>query len=72
MGNYANEMIKGAISAGMNKGNIFFVGNHEDMTKTIRAKMTERNFVLIKGSRGMELDKVVRSLTENFLIHEAL
>ena len=67
MGNYASEMIKGAVSAGMNKGNVFFVGSHEDMTKTIRANMTGRNFVLIKGSRGMELDKVVRSLTENFL-----
>ena len=67
MGNYANEMMKGALSAGMNKSDVFFAGNHEDMTEKIRSSMTGRNFVLIKGSRGMELDKVVRSLTENFL-----
>ena len=58
MGEHAQEMIKGAVNHGLSPDRTVEVNSHEEMGKKIREIMKEGDLILLKGSRGMALEKV--------------
>ena len=64
IGEHAHEMITGARDGGMNKGRTLMAENHENMVKLIKDKMGTGSLILLKGSRGMQLDKVAGALAD--------
>ena len=64
LGDHSLQMIKGANDEGMDKDRTFIAENHEDMAEIIRNKMERGTLVFLKGSRGIQLDKVVKYLVE--------
>jgi UDP-N-acetylmuramoyl-tripeptide--D-alanyl-D-alanine ligase len=62
IGDYAQEMIRGAVEGGFPPDRALVAASHEDMAERIRAVTQEGDLVLLKGSRGAALDKVVRIL----------
>jgi UDP-N-acetylmuramoyl-tripeptide--D-alanyl-D-alanine ligase len=62
MGEHAGEMIRGALDKGFPSDRTVVARSHEDMAERITAVMQRDDLVLLKGSRGAGLDKVVRIL----------
>jgi len=62
MGEHAQEMIKGAITRGFSPDRAVVVNTHEEMGEKIRETMKEGDLILLKGSRGMALEKVSKIL----------
>lgn len=62
MGEHSREMIEGAVDAGMPERQTKLVKTCDEMAKIINEEMRGGNLVLLKGSRKMELGKVVESL----------
>jgi UDP-N-acetylmuramoyl-tripeptide--D-alanyl-D-alanine ligase len=62
----AAEMIEGARSAGMSDGAARFFETSEQAAAAICDEAREGDLVLVKGSRGVETDKVVKMLRGRF------
>jgi len=62
MGEHARDMIKGAVDAGMQKSKTRVAENHDEMIRIIRSEMREGCLIFLKGSRKMNLEKVVEGL----------
>jgi UDP-N-acetylmuramoyl-tripeptide--D-alanyl-D-alanine ligase len=62
LGDYAPEMIKGAIAAGLPRQRAFRVGSREEMVERLAYIVKEGDLVFIKGSRVMALEEVVQRL----------
>ena len=62
MGEHAQEMIRGALEKGFPSDRAAVARSHEDMAERITEVMQKHDLVLLKGSRGAGLDKVVRIL----------
>ena len=62
----ASEMVEGARSAGMSYGAARFFENSEQAAAAICEEAREGDLVLVKGSRGVETDKVVKMLRDRF------
>jgi len=62
----AREMIDGAREAGMSNDQTRFFETSEEVATALLAEIREGDLVLIKGSRGVETDKVVKRLRDRF------
>lgn len=62
MGRHANEMIQGALEAGMPQNRMEIVKTHGEMIQSINDKMTEGDLIYLKGSRKIEMERVVEGL----------
>jgi UDP-N-acetylmuramoyl-tripeptide--D-alanyl-D-alanine ligase len=62
IGEHAPQMIEGAVSKGFPKQRAIEVRNHEEMAQKIGASMRKGDVILLKGSRKMQLEKVVEAL----------
>ena len=62
IGEHAEEMIRGALEKGFPSDMAAVARSHEDMAERITEVMQKHDLVLLKGSRGAGLDKVVRIL----------
>jgi UDP-N-acetylmuramoyl-tripeptide--D-alanyl-D-alanine ligase len=62
MGAHARDMIEGARTAGMPEDCLKIVETHDEMVKEIGHVMSEGDLILLKGSRRMQLEKVVEGL----------
>ena len=62
MGAHAHEMVNSARMAGMPEPRLKVVETHDEMLKEIKNTMREGDLILIKGSRKMELERVVEGL----------
>jgi len=60
-GNYAEDVVNGALKEHMNPDNIF-KGTREAIIETITDRLNADDWVLVKGSRGMAMEKVVKGL----------
>jgi UDP-N-acetylmuramyl pentapeptide synthase len=65
IGEHTNEMIKGAVVAGMPLKQTEAVKTHKEMAKRIRELMREGDIIFLKGSRKMTLEKVVEDLKDH-------
>ena len=62
-GEFAAEVRAGAHDKGMQPGDTF-EGSHEDIVEDLKYRLQPGDWLLVKGSRGMAMEKVVRKLQE--------
>ena len=60
----ANEIVEGATEAGMNETRFF--NSSEEVAAQLIDEVKEGDLILVKGSRGVATDKVVKALRERF------
>jgi UDP-N-acetylmuramoyl-tripeptide--D-alanyl-D-alanine ligase len=64
VGSHADKVAEGAISRGMLKENIF-LGTKEESLTDLNKWLRKGDWVLVKGSRGMGMEQVVKGLNQN-------
>jgi UDP-N-acetylmuramoyl-tripeptide--D-alanyl-D-alanine ligase len=64
VGSHAGKVAEGAISRGMLKENIF-LGTKEEILTDLNKWLRTGDWVLVKGSRGMGMEQVVKGLNQN-------
>jgi len=62
-GKFAEDVAKGALEEHMNPDDIF-KGTREEIIEAVTDRLNAGNWVLVKGSRGMAMEKVVKGLLE--------
>jgi len=62
-GKFAKDLAEGAISAGMESKDIF-LGSHEAILDDLRGRLTPGDWILVKGSRAMAMERVVEGILE--------
>jgi UDP-N-acetylmuramyl pentapeptide synthase len=62
LGQRADEVRQGALAAGMGAENIFIGKSHGDLAKRLRAQARTGDWLLLKGSRGMKMEKILGEL----------
>jgi UDP-N-acetylmuramyl pentapeptide synthase len=62
MGEHAPQIINGAVSKGLPKDRAIEATSHKEMAQEIGARMSRGDVILLKGSRRMQLEKVVDAL----------
>ncbi len=62
MGEHAREMVEGALESGMHRDKAATVKTHDEMVEIIGAEMQQGDLIFLKGSRKMDLGKVVEGL----------
>jgi len=62
MGDHARYLIEGARAAGMPEDRLKVVRTHDEMVKEISQVMSRGDLILLKGSRRMQIEKVVEGL----------
>ncbi|MFO7599766.1 MAG: UDP-N-acetylmuramoyl-tripeptide--D-alanyl-D-alanine ligase [Candidatus Desulfacyla sp.] len=62
MGDHARDMMEGALTAGMPEDRLKIVETHDEMVKEIGRVMSKGDLILLKGSRRMQIEKVVEGL----------
>jgi UDP-N-acetylmuramoyl-tripeptide--D-alanyl-D-alanine ligase len=65
IGEHARYMIEGAVSKGFPSDKAVLINGHEEMARKIENVMRPGDIILLKGSRKMQLEKVVEVLTED-------
>jgi UDP-N-acetylmuramoyl-tripeptide--D-alanyl-D-alanine ligase len=61
-GQYARTTERGAVCAGMDPKNVSVFGFHAEMAERIVSIWMEGDLFLLKGSRGMEMERVLNEL----------
>ena len=61
-GDYAETLAEGATAAGLAEGDVSIAKSHEELAASVSERLREGDWVLIKGSRAMAMEKVVALL----------
>jgi UDP-N-acetylmuramoyl-tripeptide--D-alanyl-D-alanine ligase len=64
VGRYAHDVLEGAIEHGLEKEKTFAVSSAEDAAEMVPHLVGKGQWAMIKGSRGMHMEKVVERLKE--------
>jgi UDP-N-acetylmuramoyl-tripeptide--D-alanyl-D-alanine ligase len=62
LGAHAKQVRKGALGAGMPAERIVIGKDHADIASRLRSDLTEGDWLLVKGSRGMKMETVLDEL----------
>ncbi|MBV9211696.1 MAG: UDP-N-acetylmuramoyl-tripeptide--D-alanyl-D-alanine ligase, partial [Acidobacteria bacterium] len=62
----ARELLEGAREGGMSESSLRFFEDSEEAAAALPLEIREGDLVLIKGSRGVQTDKIVKRLRESF------
>ncbi len=62
LGEFASNLAEGAVKYGLDINHIFIVSGHEEAVGIIKRLASGDDVVLVKGSRGMRMEEVVRRL----------
>jgi UDP-N-acetylmuramoyl-tripeptide--D-alanyl-D-alanine ligase len=62
LGAEAEQMRKGALRAGMPPEKIFVGKDHGDLVRQLRGRLRLGDWLLVKGSRGMKMEKILEGL----------
>jgi UDP-N-acetylmuramyl pentapeptide synthase len=60
-GDYAENVVAGALDEDMDPSDIF-IGTREEILEDIIGRIDAGDWILVKGSRGMAMEKVVKGL----------
>jgi UDP-N-acetylmuramyl pentapeptide synthase len=60
-GDFARSTAQSAVDAGMQPEQVV-IGTHEDILNTLKKILSPRDWILVKGSRGMAMEKIVEGL----------
>jgi len=63
LGKAAESIARGAVGAGMKEERVFMRKSHEEVAATICSLFSEKDIVLLKGSRGAKLEEVIKCFT---------
>lgn len=66
MGEMAETVAEGAREGGLPEGDAIVAGSHEEILACLRKSLGPGDFVLVKGSRGMAMDKVAEGIRRDF------
>jgi UDP-N-acetylmuramoyl-tripeptide--D-alanyl-D-alanine ligase len=64
MGKQASHLLAGAAEAGMAREQLTEGGDHVEIATLVHGLLAAGDWVLVKGSRGMQMEKVVEALRE--------
>ncbi len=64
-GSFALDIKKGAVSAGMAENKISVFEDISELNQNVKNHLSKGDVILIKGSRGMQLERVVNSIKDN-------
>ncbi len=64
-GNYSKEVEKGALETGIKS--VMAFSHHEEIAEKIIKKFPPQSWILVKGSRGMTMEKVIQYLKEKIM-----
>lgn len=64
MGKRAKEIRRGALAAGMGTRRVKVAEDHRELARVIRGHAKPGDWLLVKGSRGMKMEKVLQALKE--------
>lgn len=62
VGDWAREMKKGAMNAGMDEENIFVFSNSQEASSEVEELLSPEDLILVKGSQGIRMERVILSL----------
>jgi len=62
LGEHAGEVGEGARAAGLDAARIHAGGSHEEAARLLRALLEPGDWVLVKGSRSMRMERVIEAL----------
>ena len=65
-GEAARHMAVGAIASGLEKDRIHFVQNLEELLQTLEKTLAAGDWILVKGSRRMQMERVVEGFKNRF------
>ncbi len=65
---HAKEIVQGAIEAGLSKGQTGFFENSEEAAKFIAEIVRTGDLLLVKGSRGVKMERVIEALRAKYAL----
>jgi UDP-N-acetylmuramoyl-tripeptide--D-alanyl-D-alanine ligase len=66
MGEYAETMAAGAVDGGMGPDSICIAESHGEIVDDLRRKVAKGDNILVKGSRGMHMEKIAEAIRNGF------
>ncbi len=72
VGEKSRDIVRGAEEAGMKQDNIFHFPNADDARIFVQERIKEGDLILIKGSQGMRMEKIVKEIMAEPLRAEEL
>ncbi len=66
MGAQSSHLLAGAAEAGMSNDRLTQASDHQEIALQVRSLLTAGDWVLVKGSRGMRMEKVIENLLAEF------
>jgi len=63
-GDMSDSYAKGAIEEGMSRENVIIFDSKNDISVFLRGMLAEGDIVLVKGSRSMKMEEIVRDITQ--------
>lgn len=66
MGEMGESMANGAREGGLSTGAVIVAADHEEILADLRKSVNPGDFILVKGSRGMGMEKVAEGIRRHF------
>jgi len=65
LGRHASEVVAGAVAGGLPRERAIAGSDHDDLARRVRGVLRGSDWVLVKGSRSMKMERVVQALSQN-------
>jgi UDP-N-acetylmuramoyl-tripeptide--D-alanyl-D-alanine ligase len=62
-GEFSRHTLSAALNAGMDEKHLWHCATHDEIAGILKEVVRDGDIVLVKGSRGMRMEKVVEKLT---------
>jgi UDP-N-acetylmuramoyl-tripeptide--D-alanyl-D-alanine ligase len=62
LGDFGTEIAAGAVDAGLDPQSAHVGTGHDQLSELIQSRMSPQDFILVKGSRGMHMERIIDAL----------
>ena len=62
LGEQARQVRNGALGAGMKSDHVIIAADHSEVARRLRQQLRRGDWLLVKGSRGMKMEKILQEL----------